>query len=258
VPTVHRVSFQVPADAYARYMGRFAEPLAAATVARLAPRPGQEALDVGCGPGALTAALVDRLGVGAVHAVDPSASFVAAVRARWPALDVRVGVAEGLPFPEACVDVAVAQLVVHFMADPVAGLAEMGRVTRPGGVVSASVWDFAGSTGPVDVFWGVVHELDPAAAGERSLPGARAGHLVELATAAGLRRVEQDRVTVSSTFTSFDEWWHPFTLGVGPGGAYLAGLEDAERDRVRLACRDRLPPAPFEVAASAWTVTAVA
>lgn len=127
------VSFDVAADFYDRFMGRFSEPLALQFAQLAAVRPGQRVLDVGCGPGALTAQLAQRLGSGGVSAIDPSASFVAAIRDRFPEISVQRGIAERLPFADRTFDPALAQLVVHFMADPVAGLAEMARVTRPGG-----------------------------------------------------------------------------------------------------------------------------
>src|SRR5437870_1016157 len=120
-------------------MGRYSEPLAAQFADLAGVRGGQRLLDVGCGPGALTAELVSRAGPDAVSAVEPSGSFAAAARERLPGVDIRQAAAERLPFGDAAFDVALAQLVVHFMADPVAGLREMGRVTRPGGVVGACV-----------------------------------------------------------------------------------------------------------------------
>ena len=143
----------------------------------------------GCGPGALTARLVARLGAGQVAAVDPSEPFVAAARSRLPGVDVRVAAAESLPFDDDAFDAVLAQLVVHFMADPVAGLAEMARVARPGGTVAACVWDHAGGTGPLTTFWRAVADLDPGAHDESGLAGAREGHLAELAAAAGLEDV---------------------------------------------------------------------
>ena len=125
-----RVTFDVAADAYASFMGRFAAPLAEQFVDLVGIEPGSRVLDVGCGPGTVTAVLVDRLGADHVAAVDPSPSFVPAVRERLPDVDVREGAAEDLPFADASFDVAVAQLVVPFMADPVRGLSEMGRVVR--------------------------------------------------------------------------------------------------------------------------------
>jgi ubiquinone/menaquinone biosynthesis C-methylase UbiE len=127
------MSFDVSADAYLRFMGRYSEPLAVQFADLAGVRRGQRLLDVGCGPGALTAELVSRAGADAVSAAEPSASFVAAARERLPGVDIRQSAAEQLPFPDDTFDAALAQLVVHFMTDPVAGLREMGRVTRPAG-----------------------------------------------------------------------------------------------------------------------------
>jgi SAM-dependent methyltransferase len=248
--------FDVLADSYARFMGRFSEPLAPKFADFADVQTGQRALDVGCGPGALTAQLVERLGISAVRAIDPSPSFVAATRARCPGVDVRAGAAEQLPFADGAFDAALAQLVVHFMTDPVAGLAEMARVTRRGGVVAACVWDHGGGTGPLAAFWRAAHELDPAAPDESGLPGARAGHLAELAEAAGLKDIESSSLTVTIAVHTFDDWWEPFTLGVGPSGQYVAGLDPDRREALRARCEERLPPAPFSIDGSAWSVRA--
>lgn len=250
------MSFNVTADAYAAFMGRFSEPLAVLFAEYAGPRAGQRALDVGCGPGALTAQLVARLGAGSVMAIDPSAPFVEAMRARFPEVDVRSGDAEHLPYPDDDFDLALAQLVVHFMTDPVAGLREMARVTHPGGVVAACVWDHAGEGGPLSTFWRAVREMDPHAHDESGLAGAREGHLVELCEQAGLRDVEASTLTVTVPFATFDEWWEPFTMGVGPAGAHVAGLDQAGRDELRDRCARLLPAAPFEVAAVTWCVRA--
>jgi len=248
------VSFDVSADAYGRFMGRFSAPLAALFADRTGVRAGQRALDVGCGPGALIAELVDRLGPTDVTAIDPSASFVSAAQARFPGVTVTSGVAEGLPFPDGSFDVALAQLVVHFMRDPVAGLTEMRRVTRAGGRLGACVWHHAGNSGPLSLFWRAVHDLDPAAPGEANLAGTGKGELLGLAEAAGWRDVEENLLTVSVAFPSFDDWWAPFLLGVGPAGAYIARLAPPARDALRDHCAELLPPTPFELSAAAWTV----
>jgi SAM-dependent methyltransferase len=174
------MSFSVPPEAYDRFMGRYSVLLAPqmATFAGIAG--SQRVLDVGCGPGALTTELVRRLGSVGVTAVDPSEQFVNAVRERLPGVTVEVASAERLPFPDRSFDAAIAQLVVHFMDDPVAGLAEMARVTRPRGVVAACVWDHAGGRGPLGTFWEAARELDPAVNDESGLAGAREGHLEEL------------------------------------------------------------------------------
>jgi SAM-dependent methyltransferase len=246
------MSFDVGADAYGRFMGRFAEPLAGKFAALLDLRSGQRALDVGCGTGLLTAILVEQLGAPATAAVDPSESFVAATRAQFPDADVRRATAEALPFDDDYFDVTTAQLVVHFMTDPVAGLTEMARVTRPGGLIGASVWDHAGGTGPLSVFWKAVRDLDPTAPDESNLAGSREGQLGEFFELAGLREIRPTRLTVKVDYTDAQEWWEPYTLGVGPAGAYVAGLDSDRREDLRRRCLQVLPPAPFTISASAW------
>jgi SAM-dependent methyltransferase len=250
------MSFDVPADAYARFMGRFSEPLAGKFADLAQVSAGQRALDVGCGPGALTAELVDRLGAGAVSAIDPSAPFVAAIRSRLPEVDVRSGAAEQLSFPDDTFDVTLAQLVVHFMADPVAGLAEMARVTRADGVVAACVWDHGGDGGPLATFYRAARDVDPNVLDESELAGTREGDLAALFAAAGLTDIESGSLTVTVGFPTFADWWEPFTLGVGPAGAHLVQLDEAQRGVLRSRCESLLPAAPFEIAASAWSVSA--
>ena len=253
---IRRVTFDVPAGAYARFMGRYSEPLAVRFAELAHVRAGDRALDVGCGPGALTAQLVDRLGAGAVSAIDPSASFVAAIKARFPEVDVHSGVAEHLPFPDDSFDLAFAQLVVPFMCDPVSGLLEMARVTRQGGLVAACVWDHAGGGSPLTTFLRAVHDVTPGARDEAEVAGAREGHLAELCEAAGLGNLQATTLTVKVQFTTFADWWEPFTLGVGPAGAHVAQLDEGSRDILQARCAQLLPAAPFEVAASAWCVLA--
>lgn len=249
------MSFEVTADAYARFMGRYSEPLAAKFADFAGVVPGQRALDVGCGPGALTAELARRLGEEAVCAADPSASFAAAARRRLPGVDVRQAAAERLPFSGGQFDVTLAQLSVHFMADPVAGLREMARATRPGGVVAACVWDQAGGRGPLTVFWQAVHDVDPSAPREPERAGTRAGHLAALFGEAGLAAPRADALTVQLTHARFGEWWAPFTRGVGPAGAYVQSLTQGQRETLRERCRELLPE-PAVVSATAWTVAA--
>ena len=249
------MSFNVSADAYLRFMGRYSEPLAAQFADLAGVRPGHRALDVGCGPGALAAELVSRLGAGAVCAVEPSASFAAAAAQRLPGGDVRRSAAEQLPIGDGVFDVTLAQLVVHFMADPVTGLREMGRVTRPGGVVAACVWDHAGGRGPVAPFWRAARELDPDADDESDLAGAREGDLARLCEQAGLGPARAGTLTVRVRHATFDEYWEPFTLGVGPAGAYAASLDPDRRAVLRERCRRLLPAEPIEITATVWAVT---
>jgi SAM-dependent methyltransferase len=252
VAYVARVSFAVSANAYDRFIGRYSTRLAPQLADLAGVQRGQRALDVGCGPGALTSELVARLGAEAVAAVDPSESFVIAARERHPGVDVRLAAAEELPFRAAEFDVALAQLVVHFMADPIVGLREMARATRPGGVVAACVWDHTGRRGPLSLFWTAVRQLDPTAQDESELAGARAGHLAELFKAAGLHDIDDTELAVRVEYASFDDWWEPFTLGVGPAGAYVAALDAVRREEVKERCRELAPVAPFTLEAIAW------
>jgi len=242
------MGFEVAGADYDRFMGRHSRRLAPQLADFAGIRAGQRVLDVGSGPGALTAELVARLGASAVVAVDPSTAFVAALRERLPDVEAAQASAEALPFGDDAFDAALAQLVVHFMADPVAGLREMARVTRTGGVVAATVWDHAGERSPIAVFWRAARELDPDVRDESALAGAHAGALVELLGEAGLTDVVQAEHAVPFTHATFEEWWEPFTLGVGPAGAYAAQLGEDARAALRERCRELLPDAKPAVA----------
>ncbi len=252
------MSIDVAAEAYDLFMGRYAAPLAPrfADLAGVWAGSGQRVLDVGCGPGALTTVLATRVGAGNVVALDPSEPFVSAARARCPGVQVRLGVAEQLPFDDATFDVALAQLVVHSLADPVAGLREMGRVVGPRGRIGACVWDHGGRAGPMSPFWDAVREIEPDAVTEERQPGASEGSLGALCAEAGLEVLDVGRLTVVVAHDSFGEWWQSNSLGLDLAGAHLASLREPGRTRLRAACERLFPAAPFEVEASAWTVLA--
>ena len=251
------MTFSVPADAYDRFMGRYSAQLTTQMADLAGVEAGQRVLDVGCGPGALTAELVRRVGAESVAAVDPSEQFVAAARERHPGVDVRHSAAEELPFPDATFDAALAQLVVHFMADPVRGLGQMARVTRTGGAVAACVWDHAGEQTPLALFWRAAGELFPDAEGESGLAGSSEGHLGELFAQAGLSEIEETALPVRIEHPSFEDWWDPFTLGVGPAGSFYAQQDADMQRRLRERCRELFPP-PFTLSARAWAARGVA
>lgn len=246
------MTFEVPAEAYDRFMGRYSEPLSDEFLQWISVQPGQRVLDVGCGPGALTARLVDRLGPELVFAADPSASFVEAARRRLPGVAVAQATAEHLPYPNDTFDLVLAQLVVHFLSDPIGGLTELARVARPDGMVAASTWDFGGGRSPLWPFWRAVREFDPTANDESEEAGAREGQLMAYFQAAGLRDVVQHELSVTVSAASFDEWWQPLTLGVGPAGAYLRQLDTDGVYRIRRRCAQLLPGGPFSITATAW------
>jgi ubiquinone/menaquinone biosynthesis C-methylase UbiE len=247
------MTFDVPADAYSRFMGGYSEKLAVELADAAGVTAGQRALDVGCGPGALTAVLVERLGSDHVAALDPSEPFVDAARTRMPGVDIRLASAESIPFDDDSFDLALAELVVQFMRDPVAGVREMGRVTRPGGTIAACIWDHGSDRGAISPFWKVARVVDPRLDDESGQLGTREGELARLFEQTGLNDVRSMLLTVHRDYASFDDWWEPFTWGVGPAGAYVLGLDDAARETLKQACADSLPNGPFTIDASAWT-----
>lgn len=246
-------------DAYDRYVGRYSPKLARELMAAAGVRPGQSALDVGCGPGALTSALVDLLGAENVAAVDPSAAFVEACRQRHPGVRVEVATAEALPFPNAQFDAALAQLVVNFMSDAVAGVAEMRRVTRPGGVVAAAVWDYGDGMTLIRTFWDAVSATAPNQAhrDEQHMRYATPTELRDLWDTVGLIDVSVAGAMVSADYINFDDLWSPLEAGVGPAGAYTVSLDAEPRSALKkeLARRLGVSDQPFELSARAWVVT---
>jgi ubiquinone/menaquinone biosynthesis C-methylase UbiE len=246
------MTFDVSGDAYDRFMGRYAQELAP-VFADFAQISAGTAVDVGCGSGILTEELASRLGAENVAAVDPS-PLVEACAARVPGADVRRGVAEALPWPNAAFDAALAQLVLHFLDDPVAGLVEMRRVTRPGGVVAACSWYFP-EMQLLAKFWEAARAIVQAAPGETAMV-ASLEEFGELGGQAVLEDVEAKPLEVSATYADFDELWGSFQLGVGPAGQFAASLDHVTRDAVRDDYRHRLgaPDGSFSLAARAWSL----
>jgi SAM-dependent methyltransferase len=257
-------TFRASAAAYDRHVGRYGPRLAEALIGFAGVERGMRALDVGCGTGALTAALVGRLGAVSVQAADPSGPFVQACRARLPGVDVVVAGAEMLPFADATFDAVLSQLVVNFMHDPRAGLREMVRVTRPGGVVAACVWDYAGEMTLLRAFWDAARDVEPVrAAGADEgvvMRWCGEGELGELWRSAGLRDVRAGSLVVSVTYDDFEDLWSPLPTGVAPSGAFCRALGEDRRAALHDAYRRRLGvgEGPFELSARAWAVTGIA
>jgi ubiquinone/menaquinone biosynthesis C-methylase UbiE len=252
-------TFRTSAQAYDRHIGRYGAELAAGLISAAGLARGQRALDVGCGPGALTAALAELLGAESVAAVDPSEPFADACASRVPGVRIEVATAEALPFDDGSFDAALSQLVVNFMTDAVAGVREMRRVTRPGGTVAAAVWDYAGEMTLLRRFWDAAAALDPAAANldeGRSMSYCRPDALSRLWREAGLEAVNGTALTVEADYESYDDLWQPLEAGVGPSGAYAAALAPDQRTRLREELRRRLGvgDSPFRLTARAWVV----
>jgi SAM-dependent methyltransferase len=241
-------------------MGRYSAPLALALVDFAAVAPGMRALDVGCGPGALTTLLAKRLGPESVVAADPSETFVEACRRRLPGVEVASASAEALPFADGSFDVVLSQLVVNFMHDPEAGVREMRRVTRRGGAVVACVWDYAKEMTLLRTFWQVAGEVDPARAAATDESAIFRGFdrdgLTEFWRAAGLQGVRTEPLVVSASYADFEDLWSPLPAGVGPAGAFCRALDEERRAALHDALRRALdvPDGPFELTARAWAV----
>ncbi|MGB2711790.1 MAG: methyltransferase domain-containing protein [Conexibacter sp.] len=256
-------SFRGSAEAYDRHVGRYGSQLASALIAFAQVAPAMRVLDVGCGPGALTAVLAERVGAAGVCGVDPSEAFVRACRERVPGAEVVVGSAEGLPFANASFDAALSQLVLNFLDDAEAGVREMARVTRPGGIVASCVWDYAGEMTLLRAFWDAARDVSPkrgAAADEGVvMRWCRDGELAELWHAVGLSDVRFRPLVVRAAYADFEDLWSPLTTGVAPSGAFCASLDDAGRAALHDAYRRRLDvtSGPFELTARAWAVAGI-
>lgn len=234
-------TFLAGGDAYDEFMGRYSRPLAGAFADSAGVAAPGRALDVGCGPGALTSELVGRLGPERVGACDPSPPFVAACRERLPGVDVRAGRAEALPYDDATYDVVLAQLVLHFVSDPALALAEMRRVGVPGGRVAACVWDFEVGMEMLRRFWDAAVATDAAAPDElHTMRFGRSGEIAEVLAEAGLEDVREETLRVESGYADFEELWAGFMHGIGPAGSYAVGLPEDRRATLRAELFDRL------------------
>lgn len=245
--------FNAPAAGYDRLIGRYLPTLAPAFADAASVGEGMRVLDVGCGPGGLTSELVPRVGAESVAAIDPSAPFVEACRTRNPGVDVREGFAESLPWEDDSFDAVLASLVVGFMNDPVAGVREMARVAKPGATVAACQWDRGGMTA-LRILGRIMAARDPSLRGDVKLTGDTEGELATVFREAGLTDVEDGELIAHGEYANFDDWWEPFTLGIGPHGAYLKTLDDEHREALRLACLETFdePDKPFTLEARAW------
>jgi len=247
-------TFAVTGDAYDSFMGRYSMPLAEVFADAARVRHGHNAVDVGCGPGALTGVLVERLGADSVSACDPSPTFVADCAERHPGIEIQLGRAESIPYDSGRFDHALAQLVLHFVSEPDRAAAEMARVVRPGGIVAACVWDFDRGMEMLRGFWDAALTLDSDAQDEaRTLRFGKPGEIAEIFSGAGLEDVVESELTVSSTYGSFDELWNGFLAGVGPAGAHAVSLPEDRRRQLREALFRRFdsPEGSFTLGAMA-------
>jgi SAM-dependent methyltransferase len=246
---------------YERYVGRWSRRVAPPFLAWLGISAGRRWLDVGCGTGALCAAILDACAPVSVAGVEPSAGFLAtALQGLGGRATLREGSATAIPLPDASVDVVVSGLVLNFVPETPAALAEMQRVCAPGGTIAAYVWDYAGRMELMRHFWDAAAALDPAAAaldeGAR-FPLCHPQALADAFATAGLTDVRTTALDVPTRFADFDDCWQPFEGGQGPAPAYAMSLAVDARVRLRERVRERLPHAAdgsIALIARAWAV----
>lgn len=250
-------------EAYDRYIGRWSRPVADAFLAWLGVPARRRWLDVGCGTGALASRILRSAAPAEVVGVDPSEGFIATARASVPHVTFLTGDAQELPLPDRRFDVVVSALVINFVPDQSRALREFTRVTTPGGVVAAYVWDVSEGMGIIRQFWDAAISLDPAAAeadeGSRH-PLCRPDPLRGLWQSAGLTDVTVEAIEVPTVFTDFDDYWQPFLAGRFPAPGYAMSLSEEHRAELRETLRTQLPTradGTIPLTARAWAVRGV-
>lgn len=251
-------------ELYEPYVGRWSRLVARDFLAWLAMSPDKDWLDVGCGTGALTQVILEVAGPRSVRGIDPSEGFIGYARARTadPRASFTVGDAQQLPAAPASFDVAVAGLVLNFVPQPARAVAEMALAVRPGGVVAAYVWDYAGKMELMRYFWDAAVTLDPKALEldeGRRFPVCAPAPLTELFMDGGLPEIEVRAIDIPTRFRDFDDYWSPFLGGQGPAPGYAMALNQERRAALRDLIRSRLPVAKdgsISLMARAWAVRA--
>ena len=253
--------------AYERFLGRWSRILASPFADFARPPADGRALDVGCGTGSLALALAERGGSGRVAGIDIARPYIAFARSRpaAAAIDFAVGDASGLPYADRRFTAALAQLSLNFVPDAARAVREMHRVVRPGGVVTAAVWDFRGGLVFQRLFWDTAAGLDPAAGAARdrlfSSPLALPDGLPLLWRETGLTAVERSSITIRMDFADFADYWEPLLGGQGPVGSYVAGLSPERcrliEERVHAAFLCGASDGPRSLTATAWAVRGV-
>jgi SAM-dependent methyltransferase len=260
--TIARKDTWASGELYEPYVGRWSRLVAQEFLAWLAVPPGRSWLDVGCGTGALTQTILAAATPARVVGVDPSAGYIAYAREQMRDARVRFDVsdAQRLPFDTATFDAVVSGLVLNFVPNPEQAVTEMKRLARPGGVVAAYVWDYAGKMELMRFFWDAAVALNPAAANldeGRRFPLCKPEPLRQLFAATGLRGVEVRAIDVPTHFRDFDDYWTPFLGGQAPAPGYAMSLAEEQRIALREQIRRTLPIEPdgsIRLIARAWAV----
>jgi len=248
------------AESYEGYIGRWSRILAPLLVKFSGISDNMRVLDVGCGTGALTAAVLKAHPGCHVTGIDPASGYLAYAEAhRVPGSRFEIGDAQKLRFPAAAFDTCLSLLVFNFIPDPAKALAELRRVTRPGGPIAAAVWDYSDGMRMLREFFDVAVKLNPAAehVDEKHMPLCKRGELAQLWRSGGLREVDEKPLEFEMSFSSFEDYWKPFLAGQGPAGRYVASLDDPAKRELEQALRRRLQP-PIKLLARAWAARGVA
>lgn len=253
-------------DRYEAYMGRWSRQVAPRFLDFVEAREGMDWLEVGCGTGALSSAILTRCNPKSLMGIDQSEGFVATARNAIgdPRATFQIGDAQSLPVEAASRDIVVSALVLNFVPDRDKALREMLRVARPGGTIGFYVWDYPG--GGMEVmraFWSAAVALDPAARDlteDRRFPFCTPDGLTALAKDAGLAHVECMPIEVPTVFRDFDDYWRPFTLGAGPAPGYCVSLVPDAQQRLKEKLSDSLArrgDGSIALKARAWALKAV-
>ena len=257
-----RKGFWAAGEVYEPYVGRWSRLVAREFVEWLSVPAGVDWVDVGCGTGALTQTILDHARPRSVKGVDPSSGFIEYARAHVTGgvASFEVGDAQSLPIDTASVDAAVSGLVLNFVPQPLQAVTEMARVTRPGGILAAYVWDYTGKMELMRYFWDAAVALDPKASeldeGPR-FPICHPGPLADLFAQAGLQGVDVRPIDIPTDFRDFDDYWSPFLGGQAPAPAYAMSLDEGGRAALRDRIRSQLPIAEdgaIHLIARAWAV----
>jgi SAM-dependent methyltransferase len=244
--------------AYERFMGRWSRQLAVAFAAFAGILDGDRVLDVGCGTGALSAAILARNPKASVTGIDPSASFIEGCRANYPASHFVVGGAERLPFGDREFDASLASLVLAFVPVPSDAIAEMMRVTVRGGTVAAAIWDHSEGMTMLRAFWEAAGQVDPSEKPVEAQPSLNRDVIIALWHAAHLKEVRIEPLMVEMPFSSFDDYWLPFLAGQGPAGSYVAAASEETSEAIVRILKARFlgdgPDRPFVIHSRAWAI----
>jgi SAM-dependent methyltransferase len=254
------------AEAYDQFMGRWSRLVAPRLVDFTNLPERGRMLDVGSGTGSLAFAIAEGKRRARVLGIDPSQEYVAYAMSRNPFPDrasFEVGDAQQLHFPDASFDAALSLLVFNFIPDPKKALLELRRVTKPGGKLSAAVWDYGSGMRMLRTFWDAAVHIDPGAEklDEKRMPLCRAGELAALWRQGGLENVREQSIDISMRFESLADYWDPFLLGQGPAGSYVRRLDrdklQALRNEVKLRLRLSAENKPLVLPARVWSVRGI-